>query len=1113
MPLQGPYKEKRTFEKGVDMDSALIGIEQGFSRYMLNCLIDEGVNVTNIKGNLLAEFEDGFTFFKDNPDYDYRCIGSKYDPIYRKTYFFVVASDGAVDPTYYSFIFEYDVVTGIVNVVCDEDWSDVLAFDFNELITGISVEFINTDIPLLYWTQKSGLRKINIYKAKNIFQPGGYQDRSLQIVELIKYPPAFPPTIDQITDPSYRLNNIVGKYFDFAYIYGYDDLEESVPSEYSKVNIPKDYTFGASVDLASYLTVTTLFDVFQSNNCIKIILNTGYETVKKLYLLFRQKTSTEQVEVNGDWYIYDSIDKEELSLGNNVDYEYSFYNDKAARLILQSKAVAVASNVPLSAVARENGEQRRHFVANVTEGFNLEPIDVSVEFVADDPPYNYVVQEDIYVYKFQTGAVGNIGTVTLPATVSYIKVGGKIMFSFSGDDGVAAFSDIYVYVVKEGDLDNYPTSLVTAIGIDFNIFNKRTSSTFTLGDDTFTFYILSTYPITPGNNQIVAAVYQEKDYTFRQFKNRHKHYFGISYRDFGGRKSSVQEILPVYADEDVFKQLKANITINHVPPIWAYYYDIVYLGIDCSEYYQLGATSLTVTATGFTIDTSAESTNPTLHYEFVEGDRMIFLWSDNGGQMTKTIDVPILSMDNATGVATLGINKELSAYGSSDSFIVEVYRPDTTKTIYRTIETFAVGDPGLSTRYHEGNIQNQSYSPDLPSITQVESPESYITLRYWDLFSPQFAEDRNQTYANIVTETNGDLPSAVTSYGKPNIINDNFKQVTRENTIWFSEQFIPESNINGLSSFPDGQFKDYQSFGSIQKLHSTDRALKVFMELRCGWIPIGQEVSASGADQAFTLNTTNVLTPMIYYEAFRGIGKHPESHAYFGTSDYFLDPITGAICRISRDGLTVISDIKNQQGNYLVRQSLYDAIKNHDGNFVAGFNERRNAYEVNIGGIVMVWDEQKNSWMGGRTYDAECFGNAGIDLVSFYNGRLYLHEANELRNNFYGVQYTSKLWVPGNWQDFKKIYKAICERSETPWYAYEILNDVGQKSIIDKIRFVQREGLWYAAFRRDMNTVNVVNPIVDGKQMRDTVILLKLENNSVEHEWLNYIVINQIESK
>ena len=161
----------------------------------------------------------------------------------------------------------------------------------------------------------------------------------------------------------------------------------------------------------------------------------------------------------------------------------------------------------------------------------------------------------------------------------------------------------------------------------------------------------------------------------------------------------------------------------------------------------------------------------------------------------------------------------------------------------------------------------------------------------------------------------------------------------------------------------------------------------------------------------------------------------------------------------------------------------------------------------------MVWDEQKNAWVGGRSYNAEFFSNAGVDLVSFYNGKLYLHEANSLACNFYGVQYKARLWIVGNWQLFNKVYKALWMKSKTPWYAYDILNTVGQKSIIDKVRFSKREGIWYAAFRRDMNTVNIRNPIVDGKEMRDIAILVKLENDSVEYDFVNYIILNQIESK
>lgn len=162
--------EKRTFQLGVDTDSALTGVEQGFARWMVNCFIDNGVDLSNIRGNLEMQFESSFTFFTDNPLYTYKCIGSKYDPTFQKNYFFVMSESTDVTPVYNSFIFEYDVNTGIINVVCDYYW--YLGFDWDELITGISIAHIDTTTPLLYWSQKAGLRKINVLKAKLAYSSG-----------------------------------------------------------------------------------------------------------------------------------------------------------------------------------------------------------------------------------------------------------------------------------------------------------------------------------------------------------------------------------------------------------------------------------------------------------------------------------------------------------------------------------------------------------------------------------------------------------------------------------------------------------------------------------------------------------------------------------------------------------------------------------------------------------------------------------------------------------------------------------------------------------------------------------------------------------------------------
>lgn len=1464
-------KEKRTFEKGVDMDSALSGIEQGYSRYMLNCNIDEGVNVTNIKGNLVAEFEEGFTFFRDNPDYDYKCIGSIEDPIFNKIYFFVVAKDLSTSPSYSSFIFEYDVASGIVYVVCDENWSDILLFEFDELITGISIIFKDTTIPLLYWGQRAGLRKINVYKAKNIFDTGGYTERTLQEIELIKYPPRFKPEITQITDRTKNFNNINQQYFQFAYVYIYDDYEESVGSPISDVNTRIYNQFGElryafPSDKKGYLITDKNYD-----NCIELTLNSGPSIVEKVKIYYRQKTSDNGSAVDFDWYIYDTLEKSIEGWDNNTDYVYKFYNDKVPSLVTQEVANRLFSNVPLAANANAIAENSMNYVGGVKEGYNLVTTDITAE-----PKYNKVgvfcdfTSGGQFDQNLGSNLVSGYGLVlpgTPPEVDDVLRIGLDPTL-----DGVNYY--YLFYQIKDEDLLDYPNRLNQSIVDGIN------QSPFYLGvhavlEDDGSIVILN-----EDSEAIADEVYLQTPTlsnfaqlkTFREFKTGQIHNLGIFYRDAGGRMSPIQPFtcdLPFFTqapfneliDQELFKFISGYpsilVTINHIPPIWADRYSIAYGSPAFGNFYQMQVSSMVPDGTNFiSVAINFFQTYPLkdstfLSYSFSPGDKIRFIGVDQSSFAGSVLSEPITGINfgnnglvasvlssiayddinygaswqshilpstivtvfmssvyegklmtiGSTGVpnrtevfdndyvllgavsiplpttyytdvllignrqlvsslidgiflsdsfgafatsntglsnltpncfyvdgtdiyvgcysgggfrevfkstdqgtswaafssviggtavisltsngttfyaGTLGdgvyisvaggnwsqintgltdlnvysmvkmtfdsvdyifavtgdgvfrtsdnanwelantgidvafitnkilvqgttlvassvkvtspsltnsgeayvyvspdagqhwfkwtdisspdvfLKNSFTGFGSNTNFdfliespvlseidathikipynydlyqsyldsgniiYVEIIKTATQSTLYNELVSYEIGDAGLSTRYHKGNVQDQEpITSPLPAIVDLVNGNTFFRKRPVAADASYFFEDPNyiDTPSFSYVSGSGDAEivknqSAVTNLGRPNAVNKNYKEIVRENTIWHSEQFIPESNINGLSSYPDGQFRDYGAIrGSIQKFIATDRSLKVLMEIGCGWIAINQEVSATGAQQVFTLETEKVLTQMIYYAEKRGVGKHPESVIERAGVVYGTDPITGCIFRISRDGFTIISDIKNSQGNYLVRQSIYEAIKANTGNFPAGFNPRRDSAEFNLGGIVMVWNEEKNSWVGGRSYDAECFSSSGVDLISFYNGRLYLHEANPLRNNFYGVQYSSKLWAPGNWQDFKKIYKAIAMRSETAWPAYEILNDMGQRSIIDRLRFIKREGMWYAAFRRDMNSVNVTNPLVDGKQMRDTVVLMKLENDSVEHEWLNFILINQIESR
>jgi hypothetical protein len=1256
--------EKRTFNFGVDADSALSGVENGFVKWMRNCVLEDGVNISNIRGNLRVDFEDGFTFFDDNPDFSYKCLGYTFDAIKNKGYYFVWASDNPTNALGWSFIFEYDVVANIINVVCDEIWSDYLLFEEDELITGISVIHIDEFRPLLYWTQRAGLRKINIYKAKETYAAtGGYTDLDIQIVDRIKYPPRFAPEIRQITDTGYIGNNIQKGFFQFSYAHIYDDYERSVPSDWSRVNIP-------FIPYASVSNDISLFQESQRNNLIQITLKKPFITVSKIEILVREKTSNVGTEVNFDWRVYDVLNVSDITWDINDEYVYKFYNDKVGQLVTQEFANRVFDNVPLKAVADTYAEDSRMYNGNITEGFDLEPIDADVSFTEHD--YIATANEgssDLYVYQIEGGFIR--GTIQLPALSTGFEVGGMIEFQYKAVAGSYPGNYNYQYIIKEGDLDTYPNSLVTAIQANYTLYNANDEIDFVFGSTAFIFYLQNDFPVTnptpPDNDQIISAYYYpNKQNCLPQFKNRHAHYFGIGYGDNGGRRSSVQKLDRYYHSSDLEKVLKGRIEINHVPPIWATQYYIYYSGFDAGNLYQIKVLSVgrSTSSGNITVRTDffqtayryADSTF--LKYSYSAGDRIKFLYGNVDGELNNSIDVAVLSAGENENEIVIEGTFEIDLLVRNSNFLCEIYKKSIETDLYYTIGKNDIGDAGLATRYHKGNTQDQTFSPDVPAIQDFDGVNMYLRPRYYtyssgtnlysffnintdidarrtagqtyfffemniyddlamtnqvnycafnvflpvlftitpdpspelicaqfnnplnwnstdDSFSDRFfisnftlsfnssggiyevvqhtdypdilyfriavsdqpptatdddiasqsvittavidvknIEDPNQSDL-FVGATTGDgsstSGSAVTSYGKPNIVNNNFRQVTRENTIWYSQQLIPESNINGLSSYPDGQFKDYQNWGSIQKLYSSDRDLKVFMELRVGWIPIRQYLT--GGDNAnLVLNNADILTTMNYYQEKRGVGLHPESHVNRAGKDYFADPITNSICRISRDGLTVLSDAKNAQGNYVIRQTLYNQMVGYEGNFVAGYNPRRDSYEVNINGVVFVWNEEKNQWHGGRSYDAENFGNTVNDLVSFSNGRLYLHEANEKFGIFYGEYFVSEVWVVGNAGTGNKIYKSIRTKSTTA-NAAEISNDRGQYSMLVEGNFEEREGVWYSELRRDMNTKNVLNPIIEGNAIRDLAILIKLQNSSMEKEVMLYCEINQIDSK
>jgi hypothetical protein len=91
-------------------------------------------------------------------------------------------------------------------------------------------------------------------------------------------------------------------------------------------------------------------------------------------------------------------------------------------------------------------------------------------------------------------------------------------------------------------------------------------------------------------------------------------------------------------------------------------------------------------------------------------------------------------------------------------------------------------------------------------------------------------------------------------------------------------------------------------------------------------------------------------------------------------------------------------------------------------------------------------------------------------FYSFKGGNLYRHNVNQLRNNFYGVQYPSRIISVFNDAPLEnKLFKTLNLEGDDTWSAL-METDIQDSGIIDGSWFEKKEASWYA-FVRNAGTV------------------------------------------
>lgn len=210
---------------------------------------------------------------------------------------------------------------------------------------------------------------------------------------------------------------------------------------------------------------------------------------------------------------------------------------------------------------------------------------------------------------------------------------------------------------------------------------------------------------------------------------------------------------------------------------------------------------------------------------------------------------------------------------------------------YEGNQTFEIIDES----FHEGNVQQQT--TEQPAIIELDFFNCYALGN--GVESYRYKDALNSKYLDINTR-----PTAKSE--------SEYREIRRYADITYSEPYIESLGVNGLNNFnlSKANYKDdvVKKYGAIQHLIARDTDLLLFQEDKISRVLYGKELIVNPDGSSNLANVEQVLGSQVMYAGEHGVSRNPESIAMAGNRIWFTDEKRNQVCRLSIDGITVISD-------------------------------------------------------------------------------------------------------------------------------------------------------------------------------------------------------------
>ena len=117
------------------------------------------------------------------------------------------------------------------------------------------------------------------------------------------------------------------------------------------------------------------------------------------------------------------------------------------------------------------------------------------------------------------------------------------------------------------------------------------------------------------------------------------------------------------------------------------------------------------------------------------------------------------------------------------------------------------------------------------------------------------------------------------------------------------------------------------------------------------------------------------------------------------------------------------------------------------------------------GNYTLTFSPPAQGWPSFYSYTPEWIQGMNQYLYTFSGGNLWQHNTNELRNNFYGSQDSSKMESVFNAEPMmNKLFKTVAYEGDHAWKA-ELVTELQTPGVIEKAFFKKKESDWFAFIR------------------------------------------------